>query len=404
MVPRSIVRLIALLLVAVAGCGASSPQVQSPTGNAVRIVMEPLKIEVSRGKEGEQRIEAFDAATLFEQAGADLNQQRYAEAAAGYDRLVKDFPDSRFVLASLYNAGLALEGQKDYPGAVSRYRVLVEKHGDTRDALDALFKMGACQAEIGNWAASADTFSEVLKRKNLSTGDYIEAMGRRGVAQYNLKDSVNAERTFREALAWYREHETVERLESDFFLALCQYYMGEITHDQFRAAPVRLPEKQMKQDLEAKARLLIVAQARYVDTARIRNAAWATAAAYQMAMLYRELYDALMGAPIPPQLNEEGKQIYLDELKKTIEPLLRKAIHAHELGIQVAERNSLDNDWVKKSSEQLEQLRALLIPGTGTAPEGAPVPSRAAPGRPENDKLQPPSIPRHDDYHPRVIL
>ncbi len=396
-------RMILLASVVAAGCATTQGAHKGPV---TTIEMEPMKIEVVRSPEG-KHVEAFDAATLFEQAGEALNAQRFTEAAAAYDRLIKDFPDSRYELAARYNAGLALEGVRDWSGAVARYRGLVEKHPDSRDALDALFRMGGCYAELANWAASAEVFAQVLAHKDLSLGDRVEAMGRRGLAQYNMKDAVAAEHTFRDALRYYKENEEVERLDSDFFLALCHYYLAEISHDQFRAAPVRLPEKQMKADLEAKAQLLIVTQARYVDVARVRNPAWATAAGYQMASLYKEFYDALMTAPVPPELSAEAKQVYVEELRKTIEPLLRKAIHAHELTQQVAERNGIDNEWVRKSSEQMAQLRALLAPPDPNAPAPSPAPSTAKPSSapPEHDKMErPPAPPQHDDYHPRVIL
>ncbi len=378
-----------------AGCAATSSQVKPPS-TARPIQMEPMKIEVVRG-EGGQRIEAFDAATLFEQAGADLNAEHWAAAAAGYDRLGKDFPGSRYAVAALYNAGLALEGMKDFAGAAARYRKLVDEHGDTKDALDALFRLGGCQAEVGNWAASAETFARVLERKEISTGDRVEASARRGLAQYNMKDAVTAERTFRDALAWYRTHEAEERLDSDFFLAMCQYYMGEITHDRFRAAPLRLPEGQMKDDLEAKARLLLTAQAQYVDTARVRHPGWATAAGYQMATLYEEMYRAIMDAPVPPKLSGEAREVYLEELRKTIEPLLRKAIHAHELTQQVAERNGIDNEWVRKSSEQMERLRALVGAPPAKVDEKQPPAAKPAEGAP-------PAVPDPNDQRSRTIL
>ena len=386
-----------LFAAALAGCATGST-----TGKRVTTIeMEPMKIEVVRGSEG-QKIEAFDAATLFEQAGDALNKQEWAEAARGYDRLVKDFPDSRYELAARYNAGLALEGLKDWTGAAARYRGLVEKHPESRDALDALFRMGGCWAEAGNWAASAETFAQVLAHKDLSLGDRVEAMGRRGLAQYNMKDTVAAEHTFRDALKYYKDNEEVERLDSDFFLALCHYYLAEISHDQFRAVAVRLPEKQMKRDLEDKAQLLLVAQGRYVNVARVRNPAWATAAGYQMATLYKEFYDALMQAPVPPELSPEAKAVYVEELRKAIEPLLRKAIHAHELTQQVAERNGIDNEWVRKSSEQMEQLRALLAPPEKRPPVEKATEPPAKANEPE--KAAPPPTPNHDDYHPRVIL
>jgi tetratricopeptide (TPR) repeat protein len=401
--------LVAPLLVA---CAGTRPQVVAPIAPPHVVVMEPMKIEVEKTPAG-TRVTANDAAGLFEQAGADLEAQRFVDAAAGYQHLVTSFPDSRYVVASLYNGGLALEGAKDFAGAAARYRELVDHHGETRDALDALFRMGACYAELTNWAASADAFAQVLTHKDLGVGDYVEAAARRGLAQYNMKDAHAAERSFRDGLGFYHRNETVERLDSDFFVAMSAFYLGEIAHDDFRLMPLRLPQAQLKKDLDAKAEMLLLTQSRYVDTARVKNPAWATAAGYQMATLYKEFYDAMIGAPLPPEIkDDETKQVYFEELRKQIEPLLRKAVHAHELTQGVAERFGIDNEWVRKSNEQMAQLRVLLNPGEKAAtpePLGDRVvpPAPTRPARPENDKMLQPSQPPEvspNPYHPRVVL
>jgi tetratricopeptide (TPR) repeat protein len=419
---RKSVFLVALALVACAPAlrsakptaktGATPPKVS-------RIEFEPLQIEAVKGPKGTQ-VDAFDAASLFEQAGADLEAQRYDEAIRGYDRLVATFPDSRYVVAALYNAGLALEGKQDFGGAATRYRAIVDQHPQSKDVLDALFRMGACYAEINNWAASAEAFGHVLERSDLALGDHVEALARRGLAQYQLKDLPASERSFREALNVFRANEAVERLDNDFFVAMSQFYLGEIAHEDFRALPLRLPQKQLAKDLESKAEALLTTQARYVDTARIKNPAWATAAGHQIATLYKEFYDAMLTAPMPPELKtDELKKIYFDELRQKIEPLLRKAIHAHELTLGVAERFGLDNDWVRKSNEEMAQLRALLNPNEKLAPasqSGTPAkqpaggppassPPAATPGAPDNDATPHPPRPRPgDEYRPRVIL
>lgn len=396
---------VALLVAAALGAGCAHTPPAAPNYNNTKIdhvQMEPMAI-TAVGQGQERRLEAYDAGELFQQASADLQAEQWDKARAGYDRVIKEFPDSKYVVASLYNAGLAAESLKDFAGAASRYRQLVDRHGETKDALDALFRMGACLAELENWPASAEAFSQLLAHQEISTFDRLEALARRGLAQYNMKDRPAAERTFREALSLYRERQEIDRLEADFFVAMSQYYIGELAHDDFRAAPVRLPERQMRKDLEEKARLLLVAQARYVDVARIRHVGWATAAGYQMARLYREFYDAILAAPAPTMTDEE-RQVYFEELKKFIEPLLLKAIHAHELTQGVAQRNGVDNEWTRKSSEELEQLRALVMPAT-SAPGGPPPPPlKGRPTRPELEKMAPPSVPPHEQGSRRGIL
>ena len=66
--------------------------------------------------------------------------------------------------------------------------------------------------------------------------------------------------------------ESEERLDTDFFVGMASYYLGEIAHQQYRALPVRLPEKQLERDLELKARMLLVTQGRFIDTIKVNNA------------------------------------------------------------------------------------------------------------------------------------
>ena len=133
--------------------------------------------------------------------------------------------------------------------------------------------------------------------------------------------------------------------------------------------------------------------------------AWATAAGYQMARLYREFYDQVMAAPAPTMTAEEYR-VYFEELRKYLEPLLLKAIHAHELTQMVAQRNGVDNDWVRRSGEELEQLKALVTPSIGgsDSPAVAPVPLRSKPVRPELEKREPPPLPPRDEAPRRGLL
>src|SRR6185312_12057782 len=110
---------------------------------------------------------------------------------------------------------------------------------------------------------------KILDRKDLTLGDRLEALARRGVAQLNARDIIAAEHTFRDELAYWHAHQSEERLDSDFFVAMGAYYLGECAHEQYKALPVRLPERQLTRDLEAKARQLLVAQARFLDAMRV---------------------------------------------------------------------------------------------------------------------------------------
>jgi tetratricopeptide (TPR) repeat protein len=369
-----------------AGCA------HAPVKQAQSVTMEPMVFRAHPTGE----VELIDAASIFERAGAAYRDQQFAVAAQLFDRVVAEYPDSRYVVPSLYNAGLALEAQHDSDGAVARYKRITDEHGDHKDALDAWYRMGLVFSDAKSFADAAAVYAQILARKDLSLPDRIEAMARRGVAQFAQKDWIASERTFRETLAWYHAHENEERIDNDFFLAQAAYYFGEVAHEQYRALPVRLPEKQLARDLESKARLLLVAQSRFIDAMKVNDVEWATAAGFQIGELYREFYDDIVGAPVPPELKGEARDVYRDEVKKQVKTLLQKAISVHEKNVLMAERLGERNDWVRRSNEQLDQLRKLLMPG--------PLPPSEPEHEPGKATAQPPLPKPRDEVKPRVVL
>ncbi|HET6150818.1 MAG TPA: tetratricopeptide repeat protein, partial [Polyangia bacterium] len=337
-----------------AGCGTTTPPAPAVPQNApvTEYQMEPIKITAVKGPDG-VHIESFDAAELFEQGGAALSEKRFDDAIAAYDRLLKEFNDSHYTKAALYNCGLAYQGKKDWAGAIARFKVLIDQYGATPDAKDAQFQLGACYAEQENWPASAEVFAQILQRKDLTADDKIEALGRRGFAQFRLKDLDTAERTFNSALAYFHQIEVEERLQTDFYLGLCRYHLGQIPHERFRVAPLRLPATRMRTDMEEKARLLLAAQRQYIDTIKMGNPQWASASGFQVASLYEEFYDAFIAAPVPPELlgaaNDEKREVYFEELRKKIRVLLEKSLRWNEQNLLMMERFGVQNEWRDKS-------------------------------------------------------
>ena len=192
--------------------------------------------------------------------------------------MLKEFAGSaKYQLPSLYNLGLAHQGKKDWAAAADVFKKMADIAPNCPDTKDALFQLGATYAEMGNWPTSATIFAQLLERKDMNADDKIEAMGRRGFAQFQLKDLDTAERTFSSALYFFRSIEREERLQTDFYLGLVKYHLGQIPHERFRAMPLRLPEKQMAKDMDDKARLLLSAQRQYIETIKLGNPQWASA-------------------------------------------------------------------------------------------------------------------------------
>src|SRR6266540_250414 len=377
---------------ACAGKNKNDVNLVPPGAQVEHVEMDPIKISAVKGPGG-LHLETFDVTELFEQAGAALSEKRYEDAISAYDRMLQEFPDTRFTKAALYNCGLAFQGKKDWQTAIARFQRLAQGFEGTQDAKDAMFQIGASYAEIGNWPTSATVFAELLGRRDLTADDRIEATARRGFAQFQLKDLDTAERTFSSALYYFRSIEKEERLETDFFLGLARYHLGQIPHERFRGIPLRLPVKQMAIDMENKAHELLVAQRQYIETIKLGNPQWASASGYQIGSLYEEFYDAFIHAPIPNDLmgesNQEKREVYYDELRRRIRILLEKALRTHEQNVLMLERLGVQNEWRDKSKLAFAKMKKMLDPSfklefadPGAAGPEAPPPPPPTPTAP----------------------
>jgi len=381
-----------LVLGLLAGCGTTAGQGtggQAGPPPTVHLEMDPIKIEATTDAEG-THIDAFDAPELFEHAGKALSDRRFDEAVRGYQKLLKNFPESPYARPSYYNLGLAHIDKKEWAAAVDAFRILTEKYPSHADAKDALFQMGACYAEQENWPASAEVFARLLERSDLNADDRIEAIARRGYAQLNLGDLDTAEKTFRAAMAFKQRIESEERLSTDFFLAFSQYHLGQIFHKRFRKTALRMPEAQLDKDLEEKAHLLLTAQRAYIDTIKFGNPGWASAAGFQVGSLYEELYDAFMSVPVPPELDTEARDVYREELYKKIRILLEKSLRWQRENLLMIERLGVKTEWAEKSRLAYAKLLHLLDPKLPS--EGDDLLKRTAP-TPAGSPAAPP-VPR----------
>lgn len=349
------------------------------------IEMEDLHITVGKGgKAGEEDFTAYDAPTLFREADALFDGDKFADAAQGYEKLVVEFADSPWAPPSLFNAALSYEALGRFGEASDRYKRLLALYPTSKQAKDAALRQAACLAEESRWVQSAEALALVEKREDLSTGERLEAMARHGLALFELKDHSGAEAKFQQTLAFVESRKEAEPLPGNFFVAMSQFYIAHIAHQRFRDLPLRLPQKQLATDLDTKAKSFLLANGKYVETIKLKNPTWATAAGYHVGTLYRELYDSMIAAPVPSEVNRGDSRVIYDLLlREQLRHLLGKAKDVLESNIKMAERIGVKNGWVERSTEQLSELDKLLTsldnPTPTATPGAAPTPSRPAP-------------------------
>jgi hypothetical protein len=213
-------------------------------------------------------------------------------------------------------------------------------------------------------------FVRVLERQDLTADDRIEAMARRGFAQFNLADLDAAEKTFRRVFAYKQQIEAEERLATDFYLAFSSTTWPRSPTSGSGRWPCGCPSPRWTGTSDQKASLLLQAQRGYIETIKFGNPGWASAAGFQVGSLYEELYDSFMNAP-GPQGPQGGGPRGLPVRAAQEDPHPPREVDEVAAGdLLMIERLGVNTDWARSSKLAYAQACCALLDPKG-APEEA---------------------------------
>ncbi|MGE0792476.1 MAG: tetratricopeptide repeat protein [Sandaracinaceae bacterium] len=359
-----------LTALTLAACGASTPRSSLPEGSTVH-TMDELRIVASRGEDGSVDFESYDAGQLFE-AGTRLVQTgRCREGVERfYDRLVREFPTSRYAPVALYNSAICLQQGGELEASIPYFRQLLELAPDGRDGRHGALQLAQVYVELERWDDALELTERVLLREDLTSAERLEGLARRAQALLGVGRRDDAERQARNALSYYRLQQNGSNAIADpYFAAAVNFVLAESIRQRSEAIPIPAATATAQHEvLDQRAQLLLDAQREYFNTIRLTAPEWSAASGYRIGSMFEQLWQALMQAPIPPpsrELAESTMPIYREEyraeLARHIRPLLRHAIHYWEMTLLLIEQTGLHNEWTQRTRQDLERMRGLVL-------------------------------------------
>ncbi len=306
-------------------------------------------------------LERFDEDSLYKEATKLYRNGEYKKALRYLNFFIGRFPDSKYIYLAHFFIAMCLENLGRYKDAIEAYRNITEIFPESSLSVSAIFKKARLLAKINKYDEIVKDMLDVLKRKDITYKTRIEANVDLGISLFMLGEMDSADVYFRDAIRIYEKVEKEQSIEATSLISQAFFYRGEIRFRKMNKIKLKLPEKKMKEDLEKKAELLLEAQSFFLRSIRAGDPGWAIASGSRIGKMYHSLYNDMINAEIPEDLDEEAKKIYIEELKKRISVLLKKALRAYSVTIDAADRLGVDNEWYKKMKQDMNEIQRMLL-------------------------------------------
>jgi tetratricopeptide (TPR) repeat protein len=342
----------------------TAPKPGDTSAKDPRVVdLDIIRITAStQGVGGDITAEHVATADLFREANEAAKNKETEHAIALYRRIVADFPESKYAPISLFNIAAILDGRGDYPATLQALHELVRTYPNARESIDGHLYISALQSDHDEWPDALVTLDEVLLRANLTYADRVEVFARKGYVLIQQHRFADAEVSLDTAVSEWRR---APRIEDPYYIAMATYYRGEVAHQKFIEAPVRLPDDVLVADLEHKRVLAVQAYDKWKESLGFHQAYWATAAGYQMSQIFVELWRQTVTAPFPARINAATREQYVVEVHDRVKEHLAKALEGHRMNVELAKAYGVETTWSRGSAQQAVEIVDLIAKDNG---------------------------------------
>src|SRR4029079_5761888 len=120
-------------------------------------------------------------------------------------------------------------------------------------------------------------------------------------------------------------------VDDPYYIAMAQYYLGELAHRRFDKVALRSADELLKADLVTKEKLAAAAYDQWKQALEQQDPYWALASGYRMSQIFMELWETAVRAPYPDGLTPEALQYYVTEVHDRVRRHLQTALDGHQM-------------------------------------------------------------------------
>lgn len=232
---------------------------------------------------------------------------------------------------ALYHLGVVYELRGELETAISAYDLLLTQAPPEALTPNVHFRRGLCLEELGRFDEALRAFAKVPTSGGLSLNDRVTYDVARGVAMLRSGKEAKGIELLTAALSTTRRDP-----ELAWILGKGWYTLARHDLDQAAALSLDAPERRVKKNLEARAGLLIDAEAKLVHVVEQHEPEWILRGLLDLGDAYVTLREDMLASPPPAGLSAEQAALYIAEVDKRTQVLIAKAFNAYDQGLIVA--------------------------------------------------------------------
>lgn len=296
----------------------------------------------------------------------------YGQAARYYERLAvsEQKAEIAFTPDGLYNAALFREALGEWQQSIANYEAYYRDYATKDDAYLVILEVGRIYESNAKPTEAMATYKRFFTTPELSSKSLDatwEARIRYGRLQRKLGQNDAALAHYQESTALFDKlSKGATGLElAPLYNAEMRFMMLEPLFNRFVAIKldlVKTKKGSRANSLEEKLKMTEEVVNAYAQILELKQGEWGIAALCQIGKTYSNLAETILAAPVPPELTEDQRKIYLAALQDRAFPLKDKAAEAFENALNKVYELGIYNAYSAEASAMMAVLRPKEYP------------------------------------------
>lgn len=295
----------------------------------------------------------------YEKIADFSNASKYYELY--FDKLKKKTKEAG---DAIYNAALFREATGDLKGAIANYQTYIKAFPNNKDVTQVQMKIAAIYNEMKDYEKAKAIYRGIVsKPKEVTISEIIEAQYEMAMIYKKLGQIPAYEKELQALLKMAEKLKKGDATEKTFYyIANARFLLTDSAFKNYLSLKLQLPESTMRKQLKEKTEKLDKLVKEYTAILQMGQGDVGIAALCRIGMIYQDFTKTLLEAPIPKNLNDEQREIYVAELQNMAFPVEEKAIEAYEKALAKSYELTIYNEYSKIAQERLDGYKPGSYP------------------------------------------